>query len=265
MSGTIKAIDWRFRPPFGSFLGGPVWPKDTMVTMDDCIKEMDAVGVEIGVVPFRKGMDNRDIAGLMQAYPDRFRVLCHLDPWDGAKALEDIDRYVGDGQAAGVIIEPGQIHIQKPMKPDDAMLYPIYEKCQRDGVLVTITFGGMMCAGLEYYDPVALDHVAKDFPDLTLVISHGGWPHALELCHIAWAHKNVYISPDCYMVADVPGSEIYVKAANSQRLQDQIIFGSVYPASLQLAYDAYVTQLTPEALPKVLYQNAAKLLGMGDR
>ena len=74
-----------------------------MVTMDDCIKEMDAVGVEIGVVPFRKGMDNRDIAGLMQAYPDRFRVLCHLDPWDGAKALEDIDRYVGDGQAAGAV------------------------------------------------------------------------------------------------------------------------------------------------------------------
>lgn len=258
----IKAIDWRFRPPFGSFIGGAVWPEDTTVTMQDCLREMDETGIAVGVVPFRKGMDNEDIGRLVQAYPGRFEVLCHIDPWDGPKALEDIERYVVRGPACGIILEPGQIHIQKPMKADDRLLYPIYEKCQRERILVTITFGGMMCAGLEYYAPENLDRVARDFPEMKLVVSHGGWPHALELVHIAWAHPNVYISPDCYLIEDVPGSEIYVKAANSPRIQQQILFGSVYPAPLKLAYDSYVRQLNPQAQRRVFYENAARLLGL---
>ena len=258
----IKAIDWRFRPPFRSFLGGPVWSADTKITMDDCIREMDEVGIAVGVVPFRKGMDNNDIEKLIDEFPGRFQVLCHIDPWDREKALEDIDRDVLNGKAFGIVLEPGQVHIKYPLKADDPIIYPIYEKCQKNEIVVTITFGGMMCAGLEYYNPEYIDKVARDFPELKIVISHGGWPHALEMVHIAWAHPNVYISPDCYLVGDVPGSEIYVKAANSPRIQDQIIFGSVYPAPLKLAYDSYIDQLNTEAQYKVLYANAAKLLGM---
>ena len=258
----IKAIDWRFRPPFGSFVGGAVWPADTAVTMEDCIREMDEVGIAIGVVPFRKGMDNGDIERLVSAYPDRFQVLCHIDPWDGEEALKDVDRYVLHGKACGIILEPGQTHIRAPMMADDEKLWPIYEKCQQENVLVTMTFGGMMCAGLEFYDPARLDRVARAFPELKLVISHGGWPHALELIHIAWAHPNVYISPDCYLLEDVPGSEIYVKACNSLRIQHQMLFGSVYPAPLKTAYDSYIRQLTPEAQRRVMFENAAELLGL---
>lgn len=151
----IKAIDWRLRPPYQSFLGGPLYPNGCSGTMEDVIAEMDEAGVLIGVAPFRKGMDNADGEKLIEAYGDRFRYLVHIDPWDGfAKAQEEIEKYVLKGHASGIIMEPGQRFIKAPIKADDQkLMYPIYEFCEKNNILLTLTFGGLMAVKLAYYDP----------------------------------------------------------------------------------------------------------------
>lgn len=102
----LKAIDWRLRPPFKSFKESYLYNEDLRPTapvaalefdMDKMIEEMDGAGIEVGVVPMRVGNDNNDIAELKKLYPGRFAGLAHIDPWDGKKALEDIDLYVGEG------------------------------------------------------------------------------------------------------------------------------------------------------------------------
>ena len=266
----LKAIDWRLRPPFKSFKESYLYNEDLRPTapvaalefdMDKMIEEMDGAGIEVGVVPMRVGNDNNDIAELKKLYPGRFAGLAHIDPWDGKKALEDIDLYVGEGKADGIIMEPGQFFLRGSMPADDKMLWPIYEKCQAEGILVSLTFGGLFCDKLENYNPIYIDRVAKMFPDMTLVLSHGGWPYVTEICHVAYQRLNVYLDIDYYGFTMNPGYQGYVIAANNV-LQDRILFGSCYPGfALERAVGEYQKNgLSEEALPKVLYHNAAKLL-----
>ncbi len=270
----LQAIDWRLRPPFKSFEKNYLYSveikgKDNApeaakaFDMDKMIEEMDAAGIAVGVVPMRFGMDNGDIADLKKQYPGRFCGLAHIDPWDGAKALDDIDKYVGEGKADGIIMEPGQFFIRESMPADDKMLWPIYEKCEAENILVSLTFGGLYCDKLENYNPIYIDRVAKMFPNLKLVLSHGGWPYVTEICHVAYQRENVYLDIDYYGFTTNPGYQDYVIAANNV-LQDKILFGSCYPGfSLQQAMDEFQKNgIKEEVLPKVLYHNAAKLLGL---
>lgn len=268
----LKAIDWRLRPPFKSFKNSylytdnmkPTAPKAALeFDMKKMLDEMEEANIAVGVVPMRLGNDNNDIAELKKLYPGRFAGLAHIDPWDGTKALDDIDKYVGEGKADGIIIEPGQFFLRSSMPADDKMLWPIYEKCEAEHILVSLTFGGLFCDKLENYNPTYIDRVAKMFPNLTLVLSHGGWPYVTEICHVAYQRENVYLDIDYYGFTTNPGYQDYVIAANNV-LQDKIIFGSCYPAfGLKQAMDEYSKNgIKEEILPKVLYHNAARLLGL---
>lgn len=275
-----KVIDWRLRPPFGSFngcsifetarhsrLADPNAPKSVKdFSMEELIKEMDAANVVKGVVPIRIENDNDDIARIQAQYPNRFEGLAHIDPFEGEVALEEIDKYVTNGPAKGIILEPGQIFLRDSMLPDDKRLWLIYEKCQAEGIVVTLTFGGFYGRALEYYNPEALDRVAINFPDLKIVLTHAGFPYTTQTCWIAYHRPNVYLSPDFWILSTNPGYQDYVTAVNNA-LQDQFIFGSCYPAGpgLQGAVDNLIkVGVKEEVLPKFLYRNAARLLKLED-
>ncbi len=269
----VQAIDWRLRPPYRSFKGSilydkygdnPEWPESvTKFSMDALIKEMDEAGIGIGMVSMRAGNDNHDIDLIKQEYPGRFLGMAHINPCDGAKALADIDEFVINGAADTIIMEPGQFFIEEPMPADDPRLYPIYEKCEKENIIVTLTFGGLFCAKLENYNPIFIDRIAVDFPKLKIVITHGGWPYVTEICHVGYQRKNVNICPDYYMFNFNPGYDQYVLAAN-HILKNQILFGSCFP-SKPLDFAMQNIQnigLTPDALEHVLYHNSARLLGL---
>ena len=159
----MKAIDWRLRPPFGSFKGCSVYnaavndPKfkapnaAKVFSMESLIEEMDAADIAIGVVPIRQENDNNDIARIKEQYPGRFEGLAHIDPFDTEKAIEDVDRYVVHGVAKGIILEPGQIFLRDSVVPNHKIMLPIYEKCQKEDIMITLTFGGLSGRALKYY------------------------------------------------------------------------------------------------------------------
>lgn len=84
-----------------------------------------------------------------------------------------------------------------------------------------------------------------------------------EICHVAYQRENVYLDIDYYGFTTNPGYQDYVIAANNV-LQDKILFGSCYPGfGLDQAMAEYQKNgIKEEVLPKVLYHNAAKLLGL---
>lgn len=93
-------------------------------------------------------------------------------------------------------------------------------------------------------------------------MAHGGFPWVHAICQVALQCPNLYLEPDIYMFSKYPGSADYYTAAN-YILQDQFLFGSVYPGlSLKVAVDDYLTHLRTEVAEKVMYKNAAKVLGL---
>lgn len=208
---------------------------------------------------------------MIDEYGSHFRYLAHIDPWDGIEQNQaEIKKYVMDGHASGIIVEPSMKFIKSPLKADDQeMMYPIYDFCEKNDILVTITFGGLWTSSVDNYQPIHADSLAKDFPKMRVVLAHGGWPYTAQICHVAYQRGNVYLSPELYALGDMqPDGHDYMAAANHW-LQEHVIFatGIAYPNldskdMLKMTIDAYKNELNEQARDKVLYHNASSLLGL---
>ena len=164
---------------------------------------------------------------------------------------------MGEG-LRGIVMEPGLT--KTPMFVEDERIFPLYERCQALGVPVMLMVGSNCGPGIEYSKPEHAERVAKAFPKLNIILSHGGWPWVTEAIHVAYRYKNVYLLPDLYQF-NGPGSGEYLAAAN-YILRDQMLFGSAYPyVSLREAVDYFLEgRLRPVAQPAFLAGNARRIL-----
>ena len=210
------------------------------------------------VLPHIGVVDNQDIVDLIHAYPGRFTGMAGGDPSDGPGAMEELERYVVGEGLRGIVMEPGLT--KTPMFVEDERIFPLYERCQALGVPVMLMVGSNCGPDIEYSKPEHAERVAKAFPKLNIILSHGGWPWVTEAIHVAYRYKNVYLLPDLYQF-NGPGSGEYLAAAN-YILRDQMLFGSAYPyVSLREAVDYFLEgRLRPEAQPAFLAGNARRIL-----
>lgn len=278
-----KIIDVRFRPPLGSFLnmtmyknkerssgmtkamGMEMAPSVLKESMDLLIKEMDSIGNYRGCVSgIKRGVDrawgwieNEEIYEMVKKYPDRFIGVGAIDATNRSKALEDVERCIRQFGFKAIVIEPGT-H-KDGMYADDRRLYPVYEKCIELGVPVFLLAGGNAGPDVSYTDPVHVEHVAVDMPELKLVIVHGAWPWVTQVLHVTFRRPNIYLSADMYIT--LPGGSQYIEAVNTY-LSDRFLYSASYPFGPIVGYFERFMRLgiKDEYLDKILYQNAAKLL-----
>src|SRR6185503_13105085 len=79
---------------------------------------------------------------------------------------------------------------------------------------------------LKYCDPIYLDDVAVDFPDMAIVMAHGGRGFWYDACAFLASHfPNVYID----LTGLVP-QNLLEHFPNLERLADKVVFGSDWPA-----------------------------------
>jgi len=176
-----------------------------------------------------------------------------LDP-DPAGLLEE---YVSQG-VRGLKLYPSYQFFY----PNDQRVYPIYEVCQAAGIPVLLHIGSSVIPGtrLKYCDPIYLDDVAVDFPDMAIVMAHGGRGFWYDACAFLASHfPNVYID----LTGLVP-QNLLEHFPNLERLADKVVFGSDWPAmpkSVAHNVDA-ITRLglSNDALDRIFYANAARLL-----
>jgi uncharacterized protein len=276
----MRIIDFRLRPPFGSYLntimysniqrtassarkkGLDVAQSAIEGSCELLLKEMGEVGVAIGVAPGRCGgvfgsMSNDDLLRLSEAYPGRFVGLGGIDVVNRRKAVAEIDRVIAAG-LRGVVFEPGLAHT--PMHIDDARVYPLYAHCEDRGIPVLLMAGGNAGPDCSYSSPEHIDRVARDFPDLVLISGHGNWPWVSQIIHVCYRRPNIYLSPDTYMFG-MPGAQDYVDAINGF-MGERFLFGTAYPfVSLKSAVERFLKLgIKEELLARVLYGNAARIL-----
>ena len=158
------------------------------------MKEMDEAGIDVGVIMGRQAaaafgsMPNEEVAELVRDYPGRFVGFGGVSGSDVPGALEEIDRIVDFG-FKGVAMDNGWS--DPPLYDDDTALFPIYEKCERLGLILSLTSGIFIGPDLSYSNPAHIQIVAKAFPKLKINVPHGGWPWTTEMCAVAFQCRNI--------------------------------------------------------------------------
>ena len=156
--------------------------------------------------------------------------------------------------------------------PNDPTVYPLYEALQELGLIALFHSGqtgigaGLPGGGgirLKYANPMALDDVAADFPDLKIVIAHPSFPWQDEALAIATHKPNVYIDLSGWSPKYFPPQ--LVRYANTL-LRDKVLFGSDFPLLTPDRWlaDFETLDIRPEVRPLILKENAARLLGLSN-
>lgn len=114
---------------------------------------------------------------------------------------------------------------------------------------------------LKFSNPMYLDDVAVDFPEMPIVLAHPSFPWQEEALSVAQHKPNVYIDLSGWSPIYFPA--ILVRYANSL-LQDKVLFGSDWPALKPERWlsDFDKIDIKPEVRPKILKENAIKLLNL---
>lgn len=111
--------------------------------------------------------------------------------------------------------------------PTDRRFYPVYTACCELGVPFCTQMGhtGPLMPS-EVGRPIYLDQVAIDFPELTIVGGHIGYPWTDEAIAVATKHPNFYIDTSAYTVRRYPPQLVQYLRSNGRH---KVLFGSNYP------------------------------------
>ena len=116
---------------------------------------------------------------------------------------------------------------------------------------------------LKYGNPMLLDDVAVDFPDMPIILAHPSFPWQDEAISVCLHKPQVYIDLSGWAPKYFP--PILVQYTNGQ-LREKVLFGSDYPL---IAPDRWLAEfaalpIRDEVRPLVLKQNALRLLRLGE-
>ncbi len=230
---------------------------------------------QIGLVMFTVDMEtgtgirrirNEEIAEAAAANSDMMIAFASIDPHRGKRgAIEARDLIEKHGVKGFKFHPPLQ-----DFDPGDRMAWPLYEVIDHYRLPAIFHTGhsgmgtGMPAGGgirLKYGQPILVDDVAVDFPNMKIVLAHPGWPWTDESLSMALHKPNVFIDLSGWSPKYVPPQ--IVRYANSQ-LGHKFLFGSDFPL---IPPDRWIAAFDeagfkPELRDPILKGNAARLLGL---
>ncbi|WP_406690458.1 amidohydrolase family protein [Saccharopolyspora sp. ID03-671] len=210
---------------------------------------------------------NEEVAQSCAEHADVLIPFASIDPWKGKAGVREARRLVAEHGVRGFKFHPS---IQA-FSPNDPMAYPLYEAIEELGVPALFHTGqtgigaGVPGGGgirLKYANPMLVDDVAADFPDLRIILAHPSFPWQDEALAVATHKPHVHIDLSGWSPKYFPPQLVHY--ANSL-LQDKVLFGSDYPV---ITPDRWLSdferlEIKPHVRPKILKDNAVRLLGLG--
>jgi predicted TIM-barrel fold metal-dependent hydrolase len=161
--------------------------------------------------------------------------------------------------AKGIKLYPSYNHFY----PNEKQMYPLYDLAQEEQLPVLVHTGSSVFKGskIKYADPIHLDEVAADFPDLVLLMAHGGrglwYDRAFFLSRI---HANLFVE-----ISGLPPKKLLIYFPDMENNIEKFVYGSDWPALETISSNIDEIKklpLTDESKKKILYGNAAKILGL---
>ncbi|MGH3318796.1 MAG: amidohydrolase family protein [Streptosporangiaceae bacterium] len=211
-------------------------------------------------------LSNEEIAEGAAEHSDVLMPFASVDPAKGKAGARTFRRLVDSYGMRGLKLHPSV----QGFAPNDGSAYPLLEVAQELRVPVLFHTGqtgigaGMPGGGgvrLRYSNPMLLDDVAVDFPDLTIIMAHPSFPWQDQALSVATHKPGVFIDLSGWAPKYFPPQ--LVRYANTL-LQEKILFGTDYPL---LTPDRWLgefekLEIKPHVRPKILKDNAVRLLGL---
>lgn len=213
-----------------------------------------------------KRISNYEIADIAAANADIVIPFASIDPHKGKLGAREARDLVEKHGVRGF-----KFHgIAQDAHPADRVAYPIYEVIAEHKLPAIFHTGhsgmgtGMRGGGgmrLKYGQPMLIDDVAVDFPDIKIILAHPGWPWADESLSMALHEENVFIDLSGWSPKYFPKQT--VQYANTQ-LKHKMLFGSDFPLIRPDKWIEAAGQagFRDDVLPMILKDNAVRVLGL---
>ena len=222
--------------------------------------DMDCYGVDMCVLLPAYGMTDDLNLEIVEKHPDKFvaecvgvaytqRALNGEEEWSIEGQCAELDRLLSTGKFVGIgevspYMPMGPTDHQKPVSHETAVrnMLAIMEVAKRHDVVARVHTGSAMGYDLPYsfgatgpfnYNPLWVHDVASAFPDVPIILDHGGvagwWSERLyeDCLHVAASHDNVYLETGLWW------AELYEKALADPNIgADKLLWGTDWGASL---------------------------------
>ena len=216
---------------------------------------------ELGV----RRIANEEVSDAARDNSDIMVAFASIDPHKGKLGVREARRLIRDHGIKGFKFHP----TAQGFFPNDRLAYQLYEVIAEHKLPALFHSGhsgigtGMPGGGglrLKYSNPMYLDDVAADFPDMTIIIAHPSFPWQDEALSVCLHKPNVYIDLSGWSPKYFPPQ--LVQYANGQ-LKRKMLFGSDFPL---ITPDRWIEDFKqagfrPEVQPLILKDNARRLLG----
>jgi predicted TIM-barrel fold metal-dependent hydrolase len=239
------------------------------MTPDAFVKVMDEAGVGRAFLIAARAGDLRvrgsfevpyaAVEAACAAHPSRYSGLAGIDPTRGLAGLRDLDAAARAG-FVGAHLYPHRFGIA----PDHRTLYPYYARGAELGLPIQIQVGHALI-----YDaarpmpstgrPDAIDRIACDMPELTIVAAHIGVPWEGEMISVAAKHPNVFIATDAHAPHRWP--EALLRFLDGRLGRGKVLFGTDWPVvdPRRARRDIDAMDLKPESRDALLRGAAARI------
>lgn len=209
---------------------------------------------------------NEEVAEVCAENNDVLIPFASIDPAKGKMGAREARRLVEEYGVRGFKFHPST----QGFFPNDRKAYVLYEVIAGYGLPALFHTGqtgvgarmrGGMGIRLKYSNPLYLDDVAADFPDMPIVMAHPSFPWQDEALAVATHKMSVYIDLSGWAPKYFPPN--LVQYSNTL-LKDRVLFGTDYPVIAPERWLAEFAELPIKAdvRPLILKQNALKLLGL---
>ena len=244
------------------------WTRDELhagITDAMTIAAMDAGGVDIGIASAWCGpegwlVSHDEVAAFAAAYPGRIVGIASANLDRPMEAVRELRRAVRELGFRGLRVVPWLWKLP----PNDRRYYPLYAECVELGIpfLTQVGHTGPLRPS-ETGRPIPyLDEVALDFPELTIVGGHIGYPWAEEMIALCTKYENVHIDTSAYTVKRYPPELVAFMRGHGRR---KVLFGTnqpmIAPAKALEGLDDL--GLDAEARALFLSGNATRIFGLG--
>ena len=234
---------------------------------------LDATGVERAclinyVAPEVMGFTedvNRFVGEFAREDRKRLIPFGSVHPKRTKDAKRDVERLASKWEMGGMKIHPPHQLFPANGYVDGRLpsLRTIYKTAERLRMPVMVHTGTSVFPGArsKFGDPMDLDDVAQDFPDLTILMAHGGRPLWCETAfYLLRRHPNLYLD-----ISSIPPRRLLEWFPRLEEVASKVVFGSDWPAPgvpgiREEIEGLRALPLKEATLERILSTNAAKLL-----
>lgn len=208
--------------------------------------------------------ENEEVAKIAAENADIMIPFASIDPAKGKAGAREARRLVREFGVRGFKFHP----TMQGFYPNDRSAYVLYEAIAEEGAIALFHSGqtgvgsgmpGGMGMRLKFSNPMHVDDVAVDFPDMPIILAHPSFPWTEEGLAVALHKPNVYYDMSGWSPRYFP--PLFVQYANTM-LKKKMLFGSDWPAITPDRWlsDFEKIDIRDEVRPLILKENARRLL-----